>query len=170
MGRDNHDPRVPATRPFKDPSERRPRGPAAAPGSGALLAPTGQSLAFNADDVPKGLIGGALNFTETLLILNAFARGKVGVVVGVVVGVAALCVLVLLSYSIHFGEQLTVQAAIGVVLLVAGIVTFYARSIRSIGADDAATSPAPILLAFGASISWVLAIVAAKYTGLPGAA
>lgn len=120
-----------------------------------LLGAFQQSLTFNADDVPEGLIGGALNFTGTLLILKAFARGKVGVVVGV----AALYVLVPLGYSIYLGEQLTAQATIGVALLLAGIATFYARTIRRSGAHETSNSPAPILLALGAAFFWGLAIV-----------
>lgn len=113
------------------------------------------SLTFNHQDVPKGLVGGALNFTGTLLVLEAFARGKVGVVVGV----AALYVLVPFSYSLYLGEQLTLQMAIGVLCLLVGLAVFYAPHVRDVGSAAGPRSSTPILLALGAAFFWGLAIV-----------
>lgn len=113
------------------------------------------ALTFNVEDVPEGLIGGALNFTGTLLILKAFAHGKIGVVVGV----AALYVLVPLGYSIYLGEQLSAQAAVGTTLLLVGLGTFYAPSMRGNGSADASRSGTAILLALGAALFWGMAII-----------
>ena len=113
------------------------------------------TLVFTREDVPEGLIGGALNFVGTLLILLAFARGPVGVAVGV----GALYVLVPLGYSVLTGEPVTMAVAIGVVLLVVGLVTFYLPHARADTDANAGGSRSAIMLALGAAVFWGLAIV-----------
>ena len=112
-------------------------------------------LDFNVHDVPAGLLGGALNFTGTLLIFKAFTRGKVGVAVGV----GALNILVPLSYALLRGERPDVHVAFGVALLLAGLCVFYAPNVRTKDPDDAAGSRTTILLALGAALAWGLAII-----------
>lgn len=113
------------------------------------------TLAFDVRDAPEGLLGGALNFAGTLLILKSFARGKVGVAVGV----AATYVLVPLAYSFYLGESLSMRAVIGVAVLMVGLGAFYAPTIRTRGLADATATPVPILMAGGAAIFWGAAIV-----------
>jgi drug/metabolite transporter (DMT)-like permease len=127
-------------------------------GAGAVYVILGamqSTLVFEIEDVPEGLLGGALNFIGTLLILMAFARGTVGVVAGV----GALYVLVPLGYSIVRGEQVTAPVALGVALLATGIVVFYAPHARADTSAERQASRAPILLALAAAAFYGLAIV-----------
>lgn len=113
-------------------------------------------LTFNTEDTTAGLIGGALNLTGTLLLLQAFARGKIGVAVGV----GALYVLVPLGYSLLNGARPTSNVAIGVGLLLAGLVTFYAVHARPKDRDAGPKSRVSVLLASGTALFWGLAIIA----------
>jgi len=113
------------------------------------------TLEIDAADVPEGLLGGALNFTGTLLILMAFARGTVGVVAGV----GALYVLVPLAYSIMRGEEIPATVTVGVALLAAGLIAFYAPHARAGAGAERQGSRAPILLALAAAGLYGLAIV-----------
>lgn len=121
----------------------------------ALFGAVRKTLEFTTEDLTAGLVGGSLNFAGTALLLTAFGRGKVGVAAGV----AALYVLVPLSYSLVRGARPTEQTAIGVALLLAGLVTFYAPGKDARNPEDRAESRAPILLALGAALFWGVAIV-----------
>lgn len=114
-----------------------------------------QGLTLNREDVPKGLVGGLLNFAGTLCILKAFARGKVGIAVGV----AALYILVPLTYSLYLGEHVTPRIGVGILLLLAGLATFYVPHMRDTGSPDRPNVRPTILLALGAALFWGLAIV-----------
>lgn len=127
-------------------------------GAGAVYVVLGViqgTLVLDIEDVPEGLLGGVLNFIGTLLILMAFARGTVGVVAGV----GALYVLVPLGYSIVRGEQVTAPVALGVALLAAGLIAFYAPHARADARAESHGSRAPILLALAAAAFYGLAIV-----------
>ena len=127
-------------------------------GAGAVYVTLGAlqgALVFSIEDVPEGLVGGALNFMGTVLILRAFARGTVGVVAGV----GALYVLVPLAYSIVRGEEVTALVAAGVALLAVGLVAFYAPHARADAGADRQGARVPILLALAAAAFYGLAIV-----------
>lgn len=116
-----------------------------------LLGTAAGTLIFTLEDVPEGLIGGTLNFLGTLCVLRAFARGPVGVVSGV----GALYVLVPLGYSLVRGEQPTMLAAVGVALLIAGLLAFYAPHASG---ESVTSSP-------GARTAILLALIAAAFYG-----
>jgi len=83
-------------------------------------------LEFAGGDVLRGLAGGILNMSGTLLMLKAFQRGPMGVVSGV----AASSTLVPLAYSLATGESLSALAVAGIALIFAGLVVFYVPSMK----------------------------------------
>ena len=116
------------------------------------------TLAFDAQDLLAGLLGGACNLTGTLLLLKGYERGKVGVVTGI----AASYVLVPLAYSFVIGEQITWVMAAGVLVIMAGVAIFYSASMQEKSVKEkpeAASARMPIVLALGAALFWGLAIV-----------
>lgn len=116
------------------------------------------TLAFDAQDLLAGLLGGACNLTGTLLLLKGYERGKVGVVTGI----AASYVLVPLAYSFVIGEQITWVMAAGVLVIMAGVAIFYSASMQEKSVQEspeAASARMPIVLALGAALFWGLAIV-----------
>ena len=121
------------------------------------------TLAFDAQDLLAGLLGGACNLTGTLLLLKGYERGKVGVVTGI----AASYVLVPLAYSFVIGEQITWVMAAGVLVIMAGVAIFYSASVQKKSLQEksmqerseAASARMPIVLALGAALFWGLAIV-----------
>lgn len=115
-----------------------------------LLAGT---LTFDTRDLVAGLLGGACNLTGTLLLLKGYERGKVGVVTGI----AASYVLVPLAYSFVIGEQITWMIGMGVLVIIAGVATFYSASMQE--KSEVNSSRAPIFLALGAALFWGLAIL-----------
>lgn len=112
-------------------------------------------LVFEGADVARGLVGGLMNCTGTLLVLKAFERGKMGVVTGV----AATSVLVPLAYSLLIGAEPTVQRAAGAVVILAGLVVFYVPNMKTTGSSTGSNPRQAILLALGAALFWGLAIV-----------
>ncbi|MCX6460796.1 MAG: DMT family transporter [Actinobacteria bacterium] len=83
-------------------------------------------LEFAEGDVLRGLAGGALNVSGTLLVLKAFQRGPMGVVSGV----AASSTLVPLAYSLLTGESLSPLVVAGIGLIFAGLLVFYVPSMK----------------------------------------
>lgn len=115
-------------------------------------------LAFDPDEVGEGLLGGALNLAGTYLLLKAFTHGKLGVASGV----AATNVLVPLTYSIISGEGFTSTDVAGIVLIMAGLATFYVPHMRSRHEETLANSrdfTLVVVLALASALFWGLAIV-----------
>lgn len=117
-------------------------------------------------DISRGFAGGLLNVSGTLLVLKAYETGKIGVVTGV----AATSALVPLAYSFVVGETLTTLADAGLVVIIAGLVLFYAPAalrrtpvaVPAAGggaADTVGRSSQAILLALLAAGLWGLAII-----------
>jgi uncharacterized membrane protein len=131
-----------------------------------LLGVVSSEFILNATDISRGFAGGLLNVSGTLLVLKAYETGKIGVVTGV----AATSALVPLAYSFIVGETLTAVVAVGLVVIIAGLITFYApaalrRSPVSAQAGSGgvagamAGSSQAILLALLAAGLWGLAII-----------
>ena len=115
-------------------------------------------LAFDPDEVGEGLLGGALNLAGTYLLLKAFTHGKLGVASGI----AATNVLVPLTYSIISGEGFTPTDVAGIVLIMAGLATFYVPHMRSRHEETLANSrdfTLVVVLALASALFWGLAIV-----------
>ena len=115
-------------------------------------------LAFDPDEVGEGLLGGALNLAGTYLLLKAFEHGKLGVASGI----AATNVLVPLTYSIVSGQGFTSTDVAGIVLIMAGLATFYVPHMRSRHGRDPASSrdfTLVVVLALASALFWGLAIV-----------
>ena len=83
-------------------------------------------LQFVESDVLRGLAGGALNVSGTVLVLKAFERGPMGVVSGV----AATSILVPLAYSLATGSSLSALVVAGIALIVVGLLVFYVPSMK----------------------------------------
>lgn len=112
------------------------------------------ALTFDRYDMIRGVIGGALNVTGTLLVLKAFETGPMGVVTGV----AASSTLVPLAYSLLTGEPLTLLAAVGVLCILVGLAVFYAPSMKTDPGSENITGA--LVLALLAALAWGVAIVA----------
>ena len=115
-------------------------------------------LAFDPDEVGEGLLGGALNLAGTYLLLKAFEHGKLGVASGI----AATNVLVPLTYSIVSGQGFTPTDVAGIVLIMAGLATFYVPHMRSRHGGSPASSrdfTLVVVLALASALFWGLAIV-----------
>ena len=110
-------------------------------------------LVFDPRDASRGVLGGIVNVTGTVLVLLAFERGKMGVVAGV----ASASVLVPLAFSFIGGEQVSPIQAIGIGVIFIGLLVFYVPSMRS--KSDAPTSPLPIVFAGLAALAWGLGVV-----------
>ena len=110
-------------------------------------------LVFDPRDASRGVLGGIVNVTGTVLVLLAFERGKMGVVAGV----ASASVLVPLAFSFIGGEQVSPVQAIGIGVIFIGLLVFYVPSMRS--KSDAPTSPLPIVFAGLAALAWGLGVV-----------
>ena len=113
---------------------------------------TSQFVIDSADLLPS-LLGGVLNLIGNLLIVEAFARGKLAVVTGV----ALTAVLVPLAYSFMIGESMATIAAVGIVFLLAGLLLFYLPDIRK--RTETKNAKAAIALALIAALAWGLAII-----------
>ena len=110
-------------------------------------------LVFDPRDASRGVLGGIVNVTGTVLVLLAFERGKMGVVAGV----ASASVLVPLAFSFIGGEQVSPIQAIGIGVIFIGLLVFYVPSMRS--KSDAPASPLPIVFAGLAALAWGLGVV-----------
>ena len=110
-------------------------------------------LVFDRFDVTRGLLGGALNVTGTILVLKAFERGPMGVVTSV----AASSTLVPLVYSFMAGEAISALAGVGIALILAGLLVFYVPTMTS--GSNSPRLPRAIMLSLLAALAWGLAIV-----------
>lgn len=122
----------------------------------AILGAVTGDLAIDSSDVGPGLLGGLLNVSATYLLLMAYQRGKVAIASGV----AATSIMVPLGYSVYSGEPFTTLAVVGVILMLAGLATFYVISIRARkeGETSSGTNIA-ILFALGAALCWGVSTV-----------
>ena len=120
-----------------------------------LLGMLSGTLSFNDEDVIAGFIGGACNLAGTLLLLEGYRRGKVGVVTGM----AATYVLIPLGYSFLIGELISPIMAAGVGVLFLGMATFYAGSMRDHSRPSSPTERTALFFALGAALFWGLAVV-----------
>ncbi len=122
----------------------------------AILGAVTGDLAIDSSDVGPGLLGGLLNVSATYLLLMAYQRGKVAIASGV----AATSIMVPLGYSVYSGEPFTTLAVVGVILMLAGLATFYVISIRERkeGETSSGTNIA-ILFALGAALCWGVSTV-----------
>lgn len=114
-----------------------------------------RTLVFDSEDLVEGFLGGACNLAGTLLLLEGYKRGKIGVVTGI----AASCVLIPLAYSFIIGEVISPLMAAGVAVLFLGMATFYIGSMRGRDDKSAAMSRDALFFAFGAAVFWGIAIV-----------
>lgn len=114
-----------------------------------------RTLIFDSEDLVEGFLGGACNLAGTLLLLEGYKRGKIGVVTGI----AASCVLIPLAYSFIIGEVISPLMAAGVAVLFLGMATFYIGSMRGRDDKSAAMSRDALFFAFGAAVFWGIAIV-----------
>jgi drug/metabolite transporter (DMT)-like permease len=110
-------------------------------------------LVFDREDILPGVIGGLLNLAGNILILQAYARGKLGVAAGV----RPSYVLVPLAYSIAIGEALKFSVALGVVTILVGLVMFGLASPRF--GPSGGVDLTQVLLAVGAALAYGVGIV-----------
>ncbi|MFM8351648.1 MAG: EamA family transporter [Actinomycetales bacterium] len=110
-------------------------------------------LVFVRADVLPGVLGGVLNLGAVLLSLQAMRRGKLGVVTGI----TAMRVLVPLVFSFVIGEAISIVTAVGIVIMLIGLVLFASRS--SPTSDGTRGSSAFVLFALGAALMGGLATV-----------
>jgi hypothetical protein len=99
---------------------------------------------FDVRDVGAGLSGGFLNFLGTILLLKAIAMGRMGVVSGV----NRSYVLIPIAYSLVIGESLGLVPAVGIVVIMLGLVLFCLPGMRGGGGVG---SPQTIFFALGAA-------------------
>ena len=111
------------------------------------------TLLIDAADLSPGLLGGLLNLGGTILLLAAYARGKLGVAAGI----EPVSVLIPLAYSIAIGEALTRATIFGVVVILVGLALFTVPSGR--GGAGGAGSLATIGLCAGAAVLYGTAVV-----------
>lgn len=110
-------------------------------------------LVIGRDELVAGIIGGALNVAGTYLLLRAYQRGKVAIAGGV----AAAESLVPVAYAILLGVAVTVSTALGVVMILGGLVAFYlphAISRSGDGVYDPKGQRLSVLLAMGTALCW----------------
>lgn len=111
------------------------------------------SLIFDASDVLPGLIAGLLNLAGTLMSLQAYRLGKLGVVSGI----NKLYVVVPLIYSFFIGEAISVLTGVGMVVMLVGVVLFSIS--RDKGSETTSNSRTFILFALGSALLWGLAVI-----------
>lgn len=120
-----------------------------------LIGLLSHDLVFDPRDASRGVLGGIVNVTGTLLVLFAFERGKMGVVAGV----ASASVLVPLAFSFLEGEQVSPIRAAGIGVILVGLLVFYVPSMRFQPDSASTASPIAIILAALAALAWGLGIV-----------
>lgn len=111
------------------------------------------NLVFDPDDVVAGTLGGLLNLTGSVLILQAYSRGKLGVAAGI----SPAYVLIPLVYSIVIGEDLPVIAGIGIIIIFIGLVLFALPGSRVTGPLSGGL--APVLFALTSAVFYGAAVV-----------
>jgi uncharacterized membrane protein len=84
---------------------------------------------FDVRNVGAGLSRGFLNFLGTILLLKAIAMGRMGVVSGV----NRSYVLIPIAYSLVIGESLGLVPAVGIVVIMLGLVLFCLPGMRGGG-------------------------------------
>jgi len=112
------------------------------------------NLIFDARHVMAGLLGGILNGAGSILLLRAYARGKLGVASSV----STSSVLVPLGFSFAIGQGITIASAFGIVVILVGLATFAAPG----GTTDGirwGRSLAPMALALGSAVFYGAAII-----------
>ena len=107
---------------------------------------------FDVRDVGAGLSGGFLNFLGTILLLKAMATGGMGVANGVYPSY----VLIPIAYSLIIGESLGLVPAVGIVVIMLGLVLFCLPGMRGGGGVGSLQT---IFFALGAAGLFGLAIV-----------
>jgi len=107
---------------------------------------------FDVRDVGAGLSGGFLNFLGTILLLKAMATGRMGVANGVYPSY----VLVPIAFSLVIGESLGLVPAVGIVVIMLGLVLFCLPGMRGGGGDGSLQT---IFFALGAAGLFGLAVV-----------
>lgn len=110
-------------------------------------------LLIGTDELVAGVIGGALNVSGTYLLLLAYQRGKVAVAGGI----SAAESLVPVAYTLLLGVAVTVSTALGVAMILAGLVAFHlphAIPRSGEGVHDARGQRVSVLLAVGAALCW----------------
>lgn len=116
---------------------------------GALIG----DLSFDRHDLIPGLLGGLLNLCGNLLILRAFATGKLGVASAL----GSMYVLVPLVYSFILGEPMTALSGIGIAVMLVGLVVFSAAKAQP---EQSTGDPRRAIgFAVGAALMWGLAVV-----------
>ena len=115
-------------------------------------------LLLGAPELSAGLVGGLLNVMGTYLLLQAYQRGKIAVAGAV----SSAETLVPVAFAVLTGVAVTVSTALGVVMVLLGLVAFYlphaiARGGQS--ASDARSQRVSVLLALGAALSWGIGIL-----------
>ena len=114
------------------------------------------SLVFDEIDVVSGLLGGLLGLIGTVFILKALAMGKMGVTTGV----SQAYVLIPLAYSIFLGEAIQPLALVGVVVVLAGLITFILLHAKPAGGEGAGRGQLiAIFLALVSAVFWGASIV-----------
>lgn len=122
----------------------------------AILGAVTGDLAFDSADVGPGLLGGLLNVSATYLLLMAYQRGKVAIATGI----SATSIMVPLGYSVYSGEPFTMLAVVGVVLMLAGLATFYIIAIKARDEGGASSGTViAILFALAAALCWGVSTV-----------
>lgn len=84
------------------------------------------ALIIDRADLVPGLVAGLLNLGGNILLLSAYARGKLGVAAGI----KPAQVLIPLSYSLFIGQQLHPLVAFGVIAILIGLSLFGFSSAR----------------------------------------
>ena len=107
---------------------------------------------FDVRDVGAGLSGGFLNFLGTILLLKAMATGRMGVANGVYPSY----VLIPIAYSLIIGESLGLVPAVGIVVIMLGLVLFCLPGMRGGGGVGSLQT---IFFALGAAGLFGLAVV-----------
>lgn len=111
------------------------------------------AMVFDSKDLLPGTVAGLCALAATVLMLEAFQRGKLGVVAGI----GATSSVVPLVYSILIGEPLSVADVIGMGVIAIGVFVFFLPAMQR---DPGETfSVAAIVLSLVAAFFWGLAIV-----------
>ena len=111
------------------------------------------AMVFAPKDVLPGTVAGICALIASVVMLQAFQRGKLGVVAGI----GATSGLVPLAYSFLIGEELSPSDVVGVVVIALGITVFFLPAMRRTPGET--SSVEAIVLALVASLFWGLAIV-----------